>query len=145
MLGYWNLPDRTARAFFRDPDGTLWYRTGDIVREGSDGNYLFVGRRDRMVKRRGYRVELGEIEAALYRHPAVAEAAVIGVPDEENGVLIKAFLAAATSDAPSLVELKRFCAANLPLYMVPDRFSFRPSLPKTSTDKMDYQALKELA
>ena len=49
---------------------TRWYRTGDIVIEDADGNYLYLGRRDRMVKRRGYRVELGEIEAGLYRHPA---------------------------------------------------------------------------
>ncbi len=145
MQGYWHLPERNDQAFFRDGEGTLWYRTGDLVREASDGNYLFLGRKDRMVKRRGYRVELGEIEAALYSHPAVREAAVVALSDEESGVLIKAYLdTPAEGEPPSLIELKRFCAENLPLYMIPDRFSFQASLPKTSTDKIDYQTLKEL-
>ena len=65
--------------------GARWYQTGDIVTEAPDGNYTYLGRRDRMVKRRGYRVELGEIEAALYRHPAIKEAAVVAMPDEERG------------------------------------------------------------
>lgn len=145
MRGYWNLPDRTARAFSVDEAGTAWYRTGDVVKESRSDGYVFIGRRDRMVKRRGYRVELGEIEAALYRHPLVAEAAVISTPDEENGVLIRAFLALSNGSRPSLVEMKRFCAGELPAYMIPDRFVFATSLPKTSTDKIDYQRLKEIA
>jgi amino acid adenylation domain-containing protein len=144
MQGYWNLPEQTARAFLRDPDGTRWYRTGDLVVEGPDGDYVFMGRRDRMVKRRGYRVELGEIESALYRHAAVREAAVIALPDTESGVRIKAYLACREGKRPSLVELKGFCTQNLPAYMVPDLFSFQDALPKTSTDKVDYQRLKEL-
>jgi amino acid adenylation domain-containing protein len=144
MLGYWNLPEETARAFLGDEAGQRWYRTGDVVIEEADGNYRFLGRRDRMVKRRGYRVELGEIEAALYRHPAVKEAAVVALSDEQAGVRIKAFLSCSEAARPSLVELKRFCAEALPLYMVPDVFSFLDALPKTSTDKVDYQGLKEL-
>jgi amino acid adenylation domain-containing protein len=144
MQSYWNLPERTSRAFFRDEAGTAWYKTGDIVREDASGDLLFVGRRDRMVKRRGYRVELGEIEAALYRHPAIAEAAVIAAPDEESGVRIRAFLSCAEEERPSLIQLKRFCSEQLPLYMIPDAFTFQPSLPKTPTDKMDYQKLQEL-
>jgi amino acid adenylation domain-containing protein len=145
MQGYWNLPERTARAFLSDANGRQWYKTGDIVVEEADGNYLYVGRRDRMVKKRGYRVELGEIEAGLYRHPAVEEAAVIALADEENGVRVKAFLSCkAAQNRPSLIELKRFCAENLPFYMIPDLFAFRDVLPKTSTDKIDYQKLKEL-
>jgi len=145
MRDYWNLPERTANAFFVDADGTAWYRTGDVVWQSAENGYIFVGRRDRMVKRRGYRVELGEIEAALYRHPRVTEAAVTSVPDEENGVLIKAFVTLSNGSRPSLVEMKRFCTEQLPSYMIPDRFLFHDSLPKTSTDKIDYQRLKELA
>ena len=144
MRGYWNLPDRTAQSFFIDTSGTSWYRTGDLVRLSADDGYIFSGRRDRMVKRRGYRVELGEIEAALYRHPLVSEVAVTSVPDEANGVLVKAFLALTGETRPSLVEMKRFCMDHLPAYMVPDRFIFPGALPKTSTDKVDYQRLKEL-
>jgi amino acid adenylation domain-containing protein len=145
MQGYWSLPEQTGRAFHIDRAGRRWYRTGDIVVEASDGNYTYLGRRDRMVKRRGYRVELGEIEAGLYRHASIREAAVIALPDEEAGVRIKAFLSCRETKRPSLIELKRFCADNLPLYMIPDQFVWCEALPKTSTDKVDYQRLKEIA
>ena len=144
MREYWSLPQRTAQAFFVDASQTAWYRTGDLVWMSAAEGYIFVGRRDRMVKRRGYRVELGEIEAALYRHPLVAEAAVISTPDDENGVLIKAFLTLSDGSRPSLVAMKRFCVQQLPAYMVPDRFVYPGLLPKTSTDKVDYQRLREL-
>ncbi len=144
MKGYWNRPEQTGRVFVTDADGVSWYRTGDVVLDPGDGVLRFLGRRDRMVKRRGYRVELGEIESALYRHPKVTEAAAIACPDPESGVLIKAFLSWSGDGAPSLIELKQFCASNLPLYMVPDRFKVLPALPKTSTDKIDYQTLSRL-
>ena len=98
-----------------------------------------------MVKRRGYRVELGEIEAALYRHPSIKEAAVVATPDEEAGVKITAFLSSRDGKRVSLIELKRLCSEHLPLYMIPDAFAWHETLPKTSTDKTDYQRLKELA
>ncbi|PYV89742.1 MAG: D-alanine--poly(phosphoribitol) ligase [Acidobacteria bacterium] len=142
--GYWQLPQRTSSAFLVDPSGQSWYKTGDIVLEEADGNYIYIGRRDRMVKKRGYRVELGEIETCLYRHPAVREAGVIALQDDEAGVKIKAFLCTKDHKRLSLIELKRFCAEALPLYMIPDLFCFHDSLPKTSTGKIDYQMLKEL-
>jgi amino acid adenylation domain-containing protein len=145
MGGYWNLPEQTAAAFLVDAEGSRWYRTGDVVVELDGGDLLYRGRRDRMVKRRGYRVELGEIEACLYRHEQVREAAVIAVPDEEAGVKIRAFVAWRENAKPSQIALRRFCAENLPLYMVPDVFTFQPALPKTSTDKVDYQTLKRMA
>jgi amino acid adenylation domain-containing protein len=145
MQGYWNLPDRTTKAFLVDADGQRWYKTGDIVIEDADGTYVYVGRRDRMVKKRGYRVELGEIETALYRHAAIREAAVVALADAEDGVRVKAFLSMHEAKRLSIIELKRFCAENLPAYMVPDLFSFHDVLPKTSTDKIDYQKLKEIA
>ncbi len=142
MEGYWNLPERTANAFWTDAAGRRWYKTGDIVVEEAEGVYTYISRRDRMVKKRGYRVELGEIESGLYKHPAVKEAAVIATQDEENGVRIFAFLNC--EEKPSLVQLKRFCNENLPSYMVPDLFKFLEVLPKTSTDKVNYQELKRL-
>jgi acyl-coenzyme A synthetase/AMP-(fatty) acid ligase len=145
MQGYWALPEQTARAFLTDDAGARWYKTGDIVTEAEDGNYTYLGRRDRMVKRRGYRVELGEIESALYRHPAIKEAAVVAKPDEELGVKLTAFLSSRDAKRPSLIEMKRFCTEHLPLYMIPDVFSWHDALPKTSTDKTDYQRLKEMA
>ena len=146
MQGYWHLPERTAQGFFVDPDGTRWYRTGDIVEEAGDGVFTYRGRRDRMVKRRGYRVELGEIEAGLYQHPSVKEVAVVALPDEEAGVRIAAFLSCKEGKPPGLIAMKRYCSEKLPLYMIPDSIKWLDEgLPKTSTDKTDYQRLKELA
>ena len=145
MQGYWELPEQTARGFMVDTNGTRWYRTGDVVVEGQDHHFTYRGRRDRMVKRRGYRVELGEIEASLYQHPQLKEVAVIATPDEDAGVKITAFLSCREGAPPSLIELKRYCAERLPLYMVPDRFVWQDHLPKTSTDKIDYQRLKAMS
>ena len=129
-----------SKAFLPGRD-SRWYRTGDIVVELPDGNYKFLGRRDRMIKKRGYRIELGEIEVALYRHPAIKEAAVLAFPDDD-GMPIKAFTSTRDGSKLSIIELKKFCSENLPLYMVPDLFRCLDSLPKTSTDKIDYQKLK---
>lgn len=144
MLGYWNLPERNAQAFVTAQDAR-WYRTGDLVIEQTAGEFIFLGRRDRMVKRRGYRVELGEIEAALHRHEHISEAGVIAVPDAESGVLIKAFVSWTGATPPSIVALKGIAASSLPAYMIPDRFTVVSALPKTSTDKLDYQKMRELA
>jgi acyl-coenzyme A synthetase/AMP-(fatty) acid ligase len=142
--GYWNLPERNASSFYDDGDGKRWYRTGDIVREDAQGDYIYIGRRDRMIKRHGYRVELGEIEAALHRHEAIAEAAVVAVPDASGEIRVTAFICCDGQESPSIIALKRFCMEKLPAYMIPDRFLVRTSLPKTSTQKIDYQRLKEL-
>lgn len=141
--GYWNLPEQTAGAFVSGESGAPWYRTGDLVLEDADGNYVFRGRRDRMVKKRGFRVELDEIEACLYACPDVRQAAVVALTDED-GVTIKAFVAAKGAERLSIIALKKFCRERIPAYMVPDRFSFQGSLPTTSTDKIDYQELRKL-
>jgi acyl-coenzyme A synthetase/AMP-(fatty) acid ligase len=96
-----------------------------------------------MVKRRGYRIELGDIESALYRHQQIAEAAVVAIPDAEAGVKILAYVAALHDARPSIIDLKIFCSKALPAYMSPDAFLFRDSLPRTSTDKVDYQKLQK--
>ena len=143
-IGNLYLPELNAAAFAMS-GGETWYRTGDVVREDEAGDYIFLGRRDRMIKRRGFRVELGEIEAALHRHPAIPEAAVVAKATNEGDVKVHAFIAWNDTAPPSTVELKRFSSRHLPLYMVPDQFSIVPELPKTSTDKIDYQRLKGLA
>ncbi len=142
MAGYWNLPEQNAQAFLVSPTGEQWYRTGDLVLQTPEGIYLFRGRRDRMVKRRGFRVELGEIEAGLSGHPAAREVAVVAVPDSSGGLRIKAFLSVHDAQRPSIIDLKQFCVNRLPRYMAPDSFTFVDALPRTSTDKIDYQALK---
>ncbi len=140
MQGYWNDAERTAESFV-EHGGERWYTTGDVVRVDAHGDFVFLGRRDRMIKRRGYRIEPGEIEAGLHRHPDVIEAAVLGVPKEDGSATIVACLATKDGEPLSMIALKRFCSENLPLYMIPDRFTFHSELPKTSTDKVDYRAL----
>jgi acyl-coenzyme A synthetase/AMP-(fatty) acid ligase len=144
MRGYFGQPELTARAFCHDAEGVAWYRTGDLVVDQGDGCFLFHGRRDRMVKKRGYRIELGEIEAALYRHEGVDRAAVVARADD-SGVSIAAFVAMKPAHKGSIIAMKRHCTLYLPHYMVPDSIAFLPSLPTTSTDKVDYQGLKQLA
>jgi amino acid adenylation domain-containing protein len=142
--GYWNRPELNARAFLAR-DNRRWYNTGDVVRWDSADGFIYRGRRDRMVKRRGYRIELGEIERGLYQHPAIAEAAVVAVPDDAAGVRIVACLSMRTPQRPTVIELKMFCARQLPSYMSPDAFVVLDALPRTSTDKTDYQRLAEIA
>jgi acyl-coenzyme A synthetase/AMP-(fatty) acid ligase len=144
MQGYWNLPEQTANSFLPDTGDVRWYRTGDVVIEDAEGHYIYHGRRDRMIKKRGYRVELGEIEACLYRHAQVREAAVVALPDDQLGMKVIAHLAGREGAKFSIIDLKRFCSQHLPVYMVPDVFRFYEQLPKTSTDKTDYQKLKDM-
>jgi amino acid adenylation domain-containing protein len=143
MRGYFGQPELTAQAFLNGDRGDFWYRTGDLVVDDGQGCYTFRGRRDRMIKKRGYRIELGEIESALHRHEGVARAAVVARSDD-TGVAIAAFVALKPDHKKSIIAMKRHCTINLPHYMVPDTFTFLPSLPTTSTDKIDYQGLKRL-
>ena len=142
--GYWNRPAENAGAFI-ERDNVRWYNTGDVVRWQAGEGFVYLGRRDRMVKRRGYRIELGEIERALYLHQAVREAAVIAMPDSDAGVKITAFISCHNGASPSIIALKGFCAQHLPSYMSPDVLVVRESLPRTSTDKVDYQALRAVS
>jgi acyl-CoA synthetase (AMP-forming)/AMP-acid ligase II len=141
FAGYWNRPEDTA-AVIRERNGVRWYNTGDVARWNPLEGFTYIGRRDRMVKRRGFRIELAEIEQTLYLHPDVHEAAVVAVTHEQSELTIVAF-AASTRRIPSTVELKTFCAKTLPAYMMPDSFVFRDRLPRSSTDKVDYEALKQ--
>jgi amino acid adenylation domain-containing protein len=144
MPGYFGRDDLTAAAFFVTPDHRKWYRTGDLVIDDGSGNFIFHGRRDRMVKKRGYRIELGEIESALYRNDAIERAAVVAVPSESQGLRIAAFVAMKPDRPASIIAIKRHCSTQLPQYMIPDDIKFLPALPTTSTDKVDYPALKKI-
>lgn len=140
--GYFGDAAKTAERLVPAPDGDgMAYRTGDRVRARADGVLMFEGRIDRMIKARGHRIEPGEIEAALAKHPAVKEAAVVPIPDPVFGNRIKACLA--PRDGASLVEadLAAFCKTHLPPYMLPDVWAFYPSLPRTDREKIDLQLL----
>lgn len=143
MQGYWGDAARTGRVLFPDPFGEQVrdpvYRTGDLVRRDEDGNYRLFGRRDHQIKSRGYRIELGEIESALYAHPDVLECAVMAEADELITNRIKAYVV--TAKGVGEAELVRFCEERIPRYMIPEEYVFADELPKTSTGKIDRQAL----
>ena len=145
MRGYWGQPAKTSEVLVRDPfraeSGELVYRTGDLVTLEPDGNYAYLGRRDGMVKIRGYRVELGEVEAALYRHPAIQEVAVLPVPDELLGSCLRAIITADGAGNLTRENVLDHCRKWLPSYMVPDIIEFREALPRTSTGKVDRAGL----
>jgi len=147
MKGYWGDPALTGQRLRQNPLHDRYpdpaYRTGDLVRRLPADEYEFLGRRDHQVKSRGYRIELGEIEAVLHAHPAVAEAAVVAVPDERIGHRLVAYVASDEELSPT--ELKRHSASALPRYMVPGDVLIESSLPRTSTGKVDRQQLTERA
>jgi amino acid adenylation domain-containing protein len=140
MHGYWQDPQRTARTLSVEGRERR-YRTGDLVRRRADGELLFAGRRDAQIKTRGYRVELGEIEAALNAIDVVLEAAVIAVPDETITNRLRAFVV--TSAPITEARLSRLCRERLPSHMIPDEIEFRAELPKSSTGKVDRMALRQ--
>jgi acyl-coenzyme A synthetase/AMP-(fatty) acid ligase len=124
------------------PDGRRYYCTGDLVQFGASGVLQFLGRRDRMIKRKGYRIEPEEIERVLGLHTTISEAAVISEQSDAD-VIIKAFLVAVESGAVTKrVEMNRHCLGHLPTYFLPDKYIFVGELPQTSTGKIDYQRLK---
>jgi amino acid adenylation domain-containing protein len=140
--GYWGDEQRTAERF----PAAHSYRTGDIVEIMSDGEnptFRFLGRRDNLIKTRGYRVELGEIEAALYAHPLVRECVAVAVPDTTVGNRVLAFCAlAGPTDEGDLAET---CRAQLPPYMVPEQIVLLDALPTTANGKYDRKQLTESA
>jgi amino acid adenylation domain-containing protein len=144
MRGYWGHGARTAEVL-RDVEiggvSAPTYRTGDLVRLRPDGDLEFVGRRDHQVKTRGYRVELGEIEAALHRHPAVAEAVALAVPDDEVTNRLRAVVVFRPGAVAVEGDLKDHCGRILPRYMVPESIEIRSELPRTASGKVDRGAL----
>jgi amino acid adenylation domain-containing protein len=126
MRGYWGKPAQ---------DG-LPYATGDLVRQRADGNYVYLGRRDQMVKLRGYRIEIGDIERSLEHLDGVQEVAVVVIGEGLQARLIS-FLVLKKGEKLSLLDVKRHCAAHLPRYMIVDAIRILPALPRTRNGKVD--------
>ncbi|MFT8711042.1 amino acid adenylation domain-containing protein [Komagataeibacter rhaeticus] len=138
---YLNQPALTAERFVPDPfvPGERMYRTGDIVRQMDDGNLLFVGRCGRLVKFRGFRIELDEVESTLARLPGIRSAAVIAIEHEHKTEHLAAFV---VSDRPmTLADARRALRTMLPAYMLPTRLTVLDSLPLTPVGKIDRIAL----
>jgi amino acid adenylation domain-containing protein len=142
-LGYVNRPELTAARFVSDPfrAGARLYRTGDLARYRPDGNIDFLGRADAQVKVRGYRVELGEIEAVLRRHRAVSQAVVVAV-DEPQGRRLAAFVV--MDDEDQVDRLRSFVSRTLPDYMIPSAFVPLAGLPLNPNGKVDRTELPKL-
>ncbi len=147
-LGYWGDRNMTHEKFVPDPRypflEKIVYKTGDLVRIDECGNYMFSGRIDHMVKSRGYRIELEEIETVLSGHPEIAAAVVIPIPDEIVGNRISAIITAVTGCSITKENFVRYCASRLPKYMIPEMIEFRDSLPMTSSGKIDRKKLSEV-
>lgn len=141
--GYWNRPELDADCFI-ERESRRWYKTGDLVRPEPGVGYLFLGRRDRMVKRRGYRVELGEIESVLSRNEQIREVAALSRATTD-GTEIVAYISLVATVNLSVIDLRVYSMRVLPAYMVPDSISIVSELPRTSTGKIDYQKLARLA
>jgi len=146
MDGYWADPEKTGKVLFKNPflkDSSKIYKTGDIVHKAKDGNLMYHGRRDNMIKSSGYRIELGEIEAVLLSHPDIEEAVAIGVTDEKIGKRIIAFITTKQKATFDEQIIKLFCSKHLPGYMIPEKISAITSFPRTSTGKIDRKTLEK--
>ncbi len=145
MDGYWGRPEKTAEVLVANPlpGGTrdMAYRTGDIVRLRSDGDYEFLGRRDHQIKSRGYRIELGDIEAALAANQEFLESAAVAVPHDDWGTAIVAWVVPRNGSEVTERSVRRYVATVLPRYMVPARVEVVDALPRTSNGKIDRQRL----
>ncbi len=143
-LGYHHAPELTAQRFVPNPfgDGSepRLYRTGDRVRRLPDGTLVFLGRLDNQIKLRGFRVEPGEIEAALRRHPGVLDAAVVPQPDGSGGMRLVAFVVLDGSDGTA-DRLRPALRDELPEFLVPSLVVAVEALPMTSSGKIDRLAL----
>jgi amino acid adenylation domain-containing protein len=149
MRGYWAMPERTERGFYKRPSlgylEDIFYHTGDLVQQLPDGNLKYLGRKDRQIKTRGYRVELDEIEVALLSYELVEEAAVYPVPDGDGSNLIEAAVTAKPGMTLTTDELTNHIAARLPVYAVPVKIHLLTEFPRTSTGKIDRRTLQEQA
>ncbi len=138
-VGYWGDPRATASTFM---DG--WLRTGDLVTRDAEGYYWFKGRAKQIIVRGGSNISPQEVEEALYHHPAVLEAGVIGMPDPVHGEKVIAFVALREGLSASEPELRELVRSRIADYKTPERILFLPALPKGLSGKVQRRELKDL-
>lgn len=143
--GYLRRPELTARTFVPDPfggsAGARLYKTGDLARRLPDGVIEFLGRADHQVKLRGHRIEMGEIQATLDRHPLVQDALVVAREVAGGEKSIVAYLVPDKAQAPTVDELRQSLKQSLPEYMIPSHFVMLEALPLSPHGKVDLKAL----
>jgi acyl-CoA ligase (AMP-forming) (exosortase A-associated) len=149
-LGYWNRPEDTARVLRPNPllppemgDCEKVCYSGDIVKMDEDGFLYFIGRRDTMIKSSGFRISPTEVEEVLFQTGKLRGAAVIGIPDEVLGQVIKAFVVPRDGEVLNADTLLELCAEKMPRFMLPKSVEVLGDLPKTSSGKVDYPALRK--
>jgi long-chain acyl-CoA synthetase len=139
MIGYWRDPDATAAVV---KDG--WFHTGDLMRQDSMGYLWFEGRRKEIIIRGGSNIAPQEVEAALYQHPGVLEAGVVGVPDPAWGERVVAFVSRTPGSGIQADELIAFVGGRLSAYKTPEQIVFLETLPKSPAGKVQRRALREM-
>ncbi|MGB9986072.1 class I adenylate-forming enzyme family protein [Salarchaeum japonicum] len=132
MKGYHNLPDATDDAFTDEG----YFCTGDIARRDAENYYEIVDRKKHMINTAGYNVYPSEVESLLYEHEAIADAAVVGIPDERRNETVKAFVVRTPDAAVTEEEIKQFCLDNLAEYKHPREVEFVEDLPRTASGKV---------
>jgi len=137
FAGYWNKPEETARAVV---DG--FFRTGDVAMMDPQGWFYIVDRKKDLIVASGFKVWPRDVEDALYQHPAVREAAVVGVPDPYRGETVKAFVALKEGHHADAAQIVAFCRDRLAAYKIPRQVEFVDELPKTATGKFMRRALR---
>ncbi len=144
FLGYWNDPGLTARSFF-ERDGKRFFRTGDLGRIDEDGYFFLVDRLKRMINASGFKVWPAEVEAALYAHPDIQEACVIGTRDARRGETVKAVvvLKPGREGQVSAADIAEWAHGQMAAYKVPRAVAFVESLPKSGTGKVQWRLLQE--
>ena len=144
--GYWKKPELTEAVFRPDPSGgdRRIYLTGDLGRMHADGCLDHLGRKDSQIKIRGFRVELGEIEAVLQQHSMIHETVVVARDEIAGDKRLVAYVVTAQQAAPTTNELKSFLNGKLPEYMIPSAFVYLDALPLTATGKVDRKTLQSL-
>lgn len=138
MKGYWKSKEETKQAL---KDG--WLYTGDLAKQDEDGYFYIVGRKKEMIINGGFNVYPQEIENVLYEHPDIHECAVVGVPDKEQGEIVKAYLVAKKGKNIDREDIKGFCYRNLTPYKVPKQFEVIDELPRNTVGKILKRVLKE--
>jgi fatty-acyl-CoA synthase len=142
--GYWNKPQDSAQAFI-EIDGKRFLRTGDLGRVDEDGYFFLVDRLKRMINASGFKVWPTEVESLMYRHPAVAEACIIGVSDAHRGETVKAFvvLRPEWKGRVGAQEIIDWCRENMAAFKVPRIVEFTEALPKSGSGKIQWRELQE--
>ncbi len=142
MLGYWNDPDADETAFVQI-DGKRFLRTGDLARVDAEGYFFMTDRLKRMINAAGYKVWPAEVEALMYRHPAIQEACVIGAHDDRRGETVKALLVLRPGHAVTAEQIIEWAHAHMAVYKSPRIVEFVAALPRSGSGKVMWRELQE--